>query len=57
LADKGAVEPEEAAPANVPEHAPPVYHYLGVVEMPEASPAEDEEAPVGRIRSLFRRHS
>jgi hypothetical protein len=45
-----------AAPVDVSEDAPPVYHYLGVSDSaPEASPDEPSEAPAGRGRSLLRR--
>jgi hypothetical protein len=45
------------APADVPEDAPPVYHYLGVSGAPpETSPAEPEAEPDSRQpRSLLRR--
>jgi hypothetical protein len=38
--------------ADVPEDAPPVYHYLGVSETPAAAPADEDH---GRPRSLLRR--
>jgi hypothetical protein len=55
LGHKGNPAPR-AAPADVPEDAPPVYHYLGVSETPpgtsKAAPADE---PQGRPRSLLRR--
>jgi hypothetical protein len=51
LGHKGkAADP--APPADVPEGAPPVYHYLGLSETPAAAPADE---PHGQPRSLLRR--
>lgn len=48
--------PTQAAPADVPEGAPPVYHYLGVSETPPEDPsAEPADAPQSQPRSLLRR--
>jgi hypothetical protein len=49
---------EERPPgsADVAEHAPPVYHYLGVSQgVPEAAATVPDDAPAGRGRSLLRR--
>lgn len=44
------------AAADVPEHAPPVYHYLGVGELPpEAAAAVPDDTPAERGRWLLRR--
>ena len=40
------------ATADVPEDAPPVYHWLGVGQ---GKPKDDEDEPVARTASLFRR--
>lgn len=49
----GAQGRDDASPeaADVPDHAPPVYHYLGVAEAPEAT----DEAPVTRRAGWARR--
>jgi hypothetical protein len=46
----------EAAPASVdvPEDAPPVYHWLGISHAPDTSTA-DEDEPSAAGASLFRR--
>ena len=41
--------------ADVPEHAPPVYHYLGVAEEPESSAPVADEAPLMRPAAWARR--
>jgi hypothetical protein len=56
LAKNGA---EEAAPAStdveVSEHAPPVYHWLGVSRKEPEAPAVEEDDPPARNASLFQR--
>jgi hypothetical protein len=49
-----ASDARPAAPVDVPEDAPAVYHYLGVTppETPAAAPAD---SPHGRPRSLLQR--
>jgi hypothetical protein len=54
LGDKAKVE-TPAVPADVPQHAPPVYHYLGVSETPPETPAESAGERRSATRSLFRR--
>jgi hypothetical protein len=50
---EGATAAPPVRAVEVPDDAPPVYHYLGVAsETPAAGP---DEAPAGRGRSLFRR--
>ena len=44
-----------ASPADVPQHAPPVYHYLGVSDTPSEAPAEPAGEQPSASRSLFRR--
>jgi hypothetical protein len=48
---------EESLPgsANVPEHAPPVYHYLGVEMAPDTSKDVPDDARSGRSVSRLRR--
>jgi hypothetical protein len=48
---------EEAPPVSVdiPEDAPPVYHYLGVETAPETPKAAPDKAPAGRGLSRLRR--
>ena len=43
------------APADVPQDAPPVYHYLGVSKAPSETPAGSVDEPRSASRSLFRR--
>jgi hypothetical protein len=50
-----AKDENPAPPADVPRHAPPVYHYLGVSETPPGTPAESAGEPRSATRSLFRR--
>jgi hypothetical protein len=46
---------ESPATADVPEGAPPVYHYVGVSRGKRETPAAvPDEAPAGRGRSLLR---
>ena len=56
LAKNGA---EEAPPAStseeVSEHAPPVYHWLGVNRKEPEVPVVDEDDPPARNASLFQR--
>jgi len=54
----GQIGTDEAPPvsANVPEDAPPVYHWLGVRQAaPETSPADVDDEPTGADASLFQR--
>jgi hypothetical protein len=46
-----------AAPVDVPQDAPPIYHYLGVSETPpiESAAIHPEKAPARRRRSWLRR--
>jgi hypothetical protein len=45
-----------APSADVPEDAPPIYHYVGVSEAPPEAPATDPADKLhGRPRSLLRR--
>jgi hypothetical protein len=48
---------EESPPVSVdvPEDAPPVYHYLGVEATPETSASASDDAPVARGPSWLRR--
>jgi len=49
---------DEAPPASVdvPEDAPPVFHWVGVSNAPaETSPADEEDEPAAGSVSLFRR--
>ena len=57
LGPNGADEAPPASPsAEVPEDAPPVYHWLGVGQAePEVPSADDDEEPAARNASLFRR--
>lgn len=51
-----AREEVPSAAADVPEDAPPVYHWLGVSNAPpEASSARAEDEPAAGSVSLFRR--
>ena len=55
LARNGADEaPPASTSAEVSEHAPPVYHWLGVSRKEPEAPADDDE-PSARNTSLFRR--
>lgn len=49
---KGADEAPPASTADVPEDAPPVYHWLGVAHEP---PRDADDDPAARSASLFRR--
>ena len=54
LEENGADEPSPAsADVDVPEDAPPVYHWFGVGR--EAPPDEDDDGPVTADVSLFSR--
>lgn len=57
LGPNGDESPPRPTHVDLPEDAPPVYHYVGVSERaPETLDAvPDEEAPAGRGRSLLRR--
>lgn len=57
LGAKGVDRAPAASPsADVPEDAPPVYHWLGVGQSePEASSAQDDDQPAAQSASLFRR--
>jgi hypothetical protein len=48
--------PRPAAPVEVSEDAPPVYHYLGVSDTPPDTPVgSPADEPHGRPRALLRR--
>jgi hypothetical protein len=48
-----AVDPPSSV--DVPEHAPPVYHYLGLSETPAAAPPADaDDEPSARRPVLLR---
>lgn len=49
-----AVEESPPAPTDVPEDAPPVYHWLGVGKAADTPPA-DEDEPSATSASMFRR--
>jgi hypothetical protein len=53
LAEKGADEAPPASAADVPEDAPPVYHWLGVAQEPPRG-VDDDDAPAASA-SLFSR--
>jgi hypothetical protein len=45
-----------AVDVDVPENAPPVYHWLGVSHAaPETLPDDADDEPAGQAASLFRR--
>ena len=55
LGPNGADEaPPQAVDANIPESAPPVYHWVGVPKVAVTSSREVEEPPA-QSGSLFRR--
>jgi hypothetical protein len=56
LAKNGAEEaPPASTGAEVAEHAPPVYHWLGVTRKEPEAPAADEDDSAARRPSLFQR--
>lgn len=56
LGSNGADEaPPPALDADIPEGAPPVYHWLGVPRAAETSPRDADDAPSAQSTSLFRR--
>jgi hypothetical protein len=55
LGQEGADEARPAVDVDIPEDAPPVYHWLGVKRAtPEARPVAEDDAP-DQAASLFRR--
>jgi len=55
LEQRGAAQPRPAS-GDVPEDAPPVYHWLGVSRTPDrGAPAPADEAAGGDRRSWFGR--
>jgi hypothetical protein len=55
LGQKGAADDSPPSSVDVPEHAPPIYRYLGVSETPsEAPPAGADDEPSARRPVLLR---
>ena len=52
---KGADEAPPASTADVPEDAPPVYHWLGVPQAAKTSGRKVEDTPAAQSTSLCRR--
>jgi hypothetical protein len=56
LAENGVEEaPPASTGAEVSEHAPPVYHWLGVSPKEPDGPGADEDDSAARRASLFQR--